>query len=296
MSNQIRHKREVAWRVFAREFNASKHVINKNEDMIPSYVVSPLGTLANRVFIAGVVTEIENLGSDSEPFWRVRITDPTGVFYLSAGQFQPEVALAISKLKIPSFVCVLGKTRTYTPEGGAMYVTILPESVVETTRETRDLWILDTVKKTQERLNCMSEALKNDSPSEEWLIDMGFKQVVAHGVMKALNLYDEIPIDYYREMLMDPLRTLAERDDDFLTSGAAAFGQRAVSEEENTLRKEILKIIEDRDHDGEGAIYQDLMELVEAAKIDRNEAEDIITKLLDDGHLFEPVLGRLKRA
>lgn len=295
MSDKVRHKREIAWRLFAREYNASKHVINKDEDMLPSYVVTPLGSLANRVLIAGVVTDIKNMGSDSEPFWRIRVTDSTGVFYLSAGQFQPEAAKIVSKLKIPSFVCVLGKTRTYTPEGGPMYVSIIPESIVETTRETRDLWIFDTIKKTQERLNCMSEALANDSSSEEGLIEMGFPRVVAHGVMEALNLYDEIPLDYFREMLMDPLRTLAEGNDDYLTSKAIPFGKRAVSKEENTLRKEILKMIEDLDYDDEGAVYHDLAEQIAAVKIDRDEAEDTITRLLDDGYLFEPVLGRLKR-
>lgn len=295
MADQVRNKREVAWRVFAREYNASKHVIKKDEEMAPSYVLSPLGSMANRVFVAGVVTEIDNMGSDNDPFWRVRVTDPTGVFYLSAGQYQPEAAKAIAKLNIPSFVCVLGKTRTYTPEGGSMYVSILPESIVEIGRETRDLWILDTVKKTQERLNCMSEALANEAPTEEGLIELGFPRVVAHGVMQSIGHYDEIPLEEFREMLMDPLRTLAEGDDDFLTSGAAPSAQRGVSEEENTQRKEILKMIEDLDLDGEGAVYQDLMEQVVAAKIDRDEAEDVITKLLDDGHLFEPVLGRLKR-
>ena len=176
-----------------------------------------------------------------------------------------------------------------------MYVSILPESIVEVTKETHDLWIMDTVKKTLERLNCMSEALANDDPTEEGLIEAGYPRVVAHGVMETLKLYEQIPLEDFKEMLLDPLRTLAEGDDDFLVSGRAPSGQRGVSEEENTLRKEILKMIEDLDLDEEGAIYQDLMEQVDAAKIDRDEAEDTITRLLDDGYLFEPVLGRLKR-
>ncbi len=295
MAEQQRNRREVAWRIFAREYNASRHVIKRDEEMAPSYVISPLGALANRVFIAGVVTEIENAGSDNEPFWRVRITDPTGVFYLSAGQYQPEAAKTISKLKVPSFVCVIGKTRTYTPEGGSMYVSVLPESIIEIDREVRDIWILDTVKKTQERLNCMTEALANESPSEDGLQELGFPRVVANGVINATQLYDEIPLEEFREMLLDPLRTLAEEEDDFVSSAVVGSAQRGVTEEENTLRKEILRLIEELDLDGEGAVYQDLMEKVVEAKIERDEAEDTITKLLDDGHLFEPVLGRLKR-
>ena len=176
-----------------------------------------------------------------------------------------------------------------------MYVSILPESIVEITKKTRDLWIMDTVKKTMERLNCMSEALANEDPTEEGLLEVGYPRVVAHGVMETLKLYDQIPLEDFQEMLLDPLRTLAEGDDDFLESGRAPTGQRGVSEDENVLRKEILRMIENLDRDGEGAVYQDLIEKIVAAKIDRDEAEGTITKLLDDGHLFEPVLGRLKR-
>jgi RPA family protein len=293
MTEPKRNRREVAWRIFAREYNASRHVINKDEEMSPSYVISPLGAFANRVFIAGVVTDIENAGSDNEPFWKVRISDPTGVFYLSAGQYQPEAVLAISKLRIPSYVCVLGKTRTYTPEGGFMYVSILPEAIIEIDKDLRDIWIMDTIKKTRERINCMHEALGYEEPSEETLIEQGFPIVVANGVMRALELYDEVPLEDFMEMLLDPLRTLTEGEEDPFTDTSSV--QRGISEDEHALRKEILKLIEELDLDGEGAVYQDLIEQVGEAKIDRNEAEDCITNLLDDGHLFEPVLGRLKR-
>ena len=295
MAEQTRNRREVAWRMFAREYNASAHVLKRDEEMAPSYVVSPLGAMANRIYISGVVTEIENAGSDNDPFWRVRITDPTGVFYLSAGQYQPEAAKIISKLQVPSFVSVIGKTRTYTPEGGTMYVSILPEAISLIDKNLRDLWIMDTVKKTRERLKCMTEALSNETPSIEGLMEQGYPWVVAHGVMEAIGLYGDIPLEELKEMLFDPLRTLAEGEEDLLSAAASASGQRGVSEEENTLRKDILKLIEELDTDGEGAVYQALMEKIVDQKIDRDEAEDTITKLLDDGHLFEPVLGRLKR-
>ena len=291
MADQTRNRREVAWRIFAREYNASRHVIKKEEEMAPSYVISPLGAMANRVYISGVVTEVENIGTDNEPFWRVRVTDPTGVFYLSAGQYQPEASKTISKLKVPSFVSVLGKTRTYTPEGGSMYVSILPETIVEADKNARDLWILDTVKKTRERLNCITEALAMESPAEEELMEMGFPRVVANGALKAIEMYDKIPLEEFREMLLDPLRTLTEAEDEFLTAQAT----RGISEEESSLRKELLRLIEELDTNGEGAVYQELMEKVVELKMDRDETEDTITKLLDDGHLFEPVLGRLKR-
>ena len=290
MAEQYKNRREVAWRVFAREYNASKEVIKREEEMAPSYVLTPLGAMANRVFISGVVTEIENSGSDTDPFWKVRVTDPTGVFYLSAGQYQPEAAKIIAKLKVPTYVCVLGKTRTYTPEGGSMYVSIMPENIVEANRKERDIWILDTVKKTRERLACIAEAMKMDPPAVETLEEMGFPHVVAQGAVKAVEMYDSTPLDEFREMLLEPLRALAYGEEEVSQSEV-----RGVSEEESSLRKEVLKLIEELSDSDEGAVYQELMETVETRGMDKEEVEDTITKLLDDGLLFEPVLGRLKR-
>jgi RPA family protein len=105
-------KRETAWRVFAGEFNSSLHVIPSMENRAPSYVVSPLGAKINRLFAVGVITDVENIGTESEPMWRARLSDPTGVFFLSAGQFQPEAARTLSKLKPPVFAAVIGKSRT----------------------------------------------------------------------------------------------------------------------------------------------------------------------------------------
>ena len=102
MADQQRNRREVAWRMFAREYNASTVIMKGDEDMSPSYVLSPLGAKANRVFLSGVITEVENKGSENEPFWTVRITDPTGIFYLSAGQYQPEAAKKTAVTPCPS--------------------------------------------------------------------------------------------------------------------------------------------------------------------------------------------------
>jgi len=57
----------------------------------------------NRLFIVGVVTEVENIGKDNT-LWRGRVADPTGVFTVYAGQYQPESAIFLSELNIPAYV------------------------------------------------------------------------------------------------------------------------------------------------------------------------------------------------
>src|SRR6266705_1127868 len=52
-----------------------------SSDLAPSYVVTPLGAKVNRVFVVGVITDVENVGSDIQPMWRARVSDPTGTFH-----------------------------------------------------------------------------------------------------------------------------------------------------------------------------------------------------------------------
>ena len=114
--------RETAWRVFATELSASSLEIRATEEKSPSYVVSPLGAKINRVLIAGVMTEKENVGGDDEPMWKARIQDVTGSFYISVGRYQPEASAAIADLEAPCFVAAVGRVRTYTADNQKVYV------------------------------------------------------------------------------------------------------------------------------------------------------------------------------
>ena len=96
------HKREAAWRLFAEEFNASRLEIKGEGEYTPSYIVTPLGALVNRMFVVGVLTDVENIGSGEEPLYRARVVDPTGTFYVSAGQYQPEAAKRLASIKTPA--------------------------------------------------------------------------------------------------------------------------------------------------------------------------------------------------
>jgi RPA family protein len=168
------NKREVAWRIFAEEFNGSKLEIRGEGEYTPSYVVTPLGAMVNRVFVVGVLTDVENIGQSEEPLYRGRVVDPTGTFYVSAGQYQPEAAKKIAGLKTPVIVAVVGKVRTYSPEAGTVYVSLRPEDITEVSPEIRDWWIVETAKLTRMRVDGMTEAQEGDKPTEEGLVKLGY--------------------------------------------------------------------------------------------------------------------------
>ena len=133
-------KREPAWRVFAGEFNDSTVEIKGQGEMSPSYVITPLGAKVNRLFVIGVLTDVENISQEGE-LVRAHISDPTGVFTLYSGQYQKDVTDALTKIDVPTFVAVIGKARTYTPEEGMLYVSIRPERILEVSADIRDKWI-----------------------------------------------------------------------------------------------------------------------------------------------------------
>ncbi len=149
--------REVARRAFASEFNDAGYTFKESDDeRAPVYLLLPTGQSANRVFLVGTLTEKEDVGDDSE-YWRARIVDPTGTFFVYAGQYQPEAASAIRDLDSPSYVAVTGKPRTYETDDGTIRVSVRPESITEVDADVRDRWVVETAERTIERVAAFDE-------------------------------------------------------------------------------------------------------------------------------------------
>ena len=149
--------REVAQRVFAREFNDSGYTFKESDDdRAPVYLLLPTGERANRIFVVGTLTETEDVGEDSE-YWRGRVVDPTGTFFVYAGQYQPEVANVLREIETPKYVAVVGKPRTYETDEGDTNVAVRPESITVVDAATRDRWVTETAGRTVERIEAAAE-------------------------------------------------------------------------------------------------------------------------------------------
>jgi hypothetical protein len=144
--------REVARRAFAAEFNDASHTFKESDDeRAPAYQLLPTGEKANRVFFVGTLTEKEDIGDDNE-YWRGRIVDPTGTFFVYAGQYQPEAASTLRELEPPAYVAVVGKPRTYETDDGNVNVSVRPESITVVDAATRDRWVVETAERTIDRV------------------------------------------------------------------------------------------------------------------------------------------------
>jgi RPA family protein len=185
--------REVARRVFAREFNDASHTFKESDDeRAPVYLLLPTGERANRVFLVGTLTEKEDVGEDDE-YWRGRIVDPTGTFFVYAGQYQPDAASTLRDLEPPVYVSVVGKPRTYETDDGGINVSVRPESITAVDATTRDRWVVEAATRTLERVAAV------DDEGNEY-------------ARMARDEYD-LPVADYREMALAALEGLDETDE-----------------------------------------------------------------------------------
>ncbi len=288
--------REVAWRVFASEFNESNLEIEGSEERAPSYLVTPLGAKINRIYAVGVLTEKENIGDPEEPMWRARVTDQTGTFFVSAGQYQPEVTSTLTNMEPPIFVAVVGKASTYEPDEDTFLTSIRAEIIKEVTEDQRNNWIIEAARSLKNRLQVAIEASKMDEISVEELVELGFDERLAEGYKLASEHYDSVDFNRYERMLEDSLRHVLP---EYETKTIQDIDQETEEERDEDLEDFILEFIgdiEESENLDNGVDYERVKEKVmEEKEISQDDFEEAVNNLRTDGKLYEPVLGNLKR-
>jgi len=297
--------RETAWRLFSEEFNSSTLDISSSEDRAPSYVVTPLGAKVNRLFVVGVITDTENIGSEESPMIRARLADPAGSFYISAGQFQPEATATLRELSPPEFVTVVGKSRVYSPDDSVRLLSIRPEMIRRCDAALRDYWIYETCSSMTRRIDVMREAVKMDPATVQELEALGFPRYLAEGAAAAASHYEKIDLEAYHGIAVDALREIVssgmggvrEVNVDEMVVSPEAEEVEVSSDDELIVDAEetVLKIIDDMDVNGKGAEWDAVSAAAGKKGIDRERLEEICTDLMDKGDIYEPELGRMKR-
>jgi RPA family protein len=293
--------REVAWRLFASEYNDANLETEGTGERPPSYIVTPLGAKVNRVFVVGVITDVENVGTDGQPMWRARVSDPTGTFHVYAGQYQPEAATALSKLRPPVFGAIVGKSRIYSPQPGTTYTSIRPETIKSVDEGVRDFWILEACRSLQRRLDAMAEAQKMDPLTKEGLVKIGVKEAVADGIVQAVNHYGKVDLSRYTAMLAEGLRYLLPEYRETPPPGEQVPDAPAPAVKEEPVREadesegKVLEIIAALDQEGKGAPWEGILERAASTGLSKDSLEESINTLLDKGLIYEPILGRMKK-
>jgi len=300
----MKNPRETAWRVFASELNSAEYEIKAEEEKKPSYQLSRLGAIINRVLVAGVLTEKENVNTETEPMWKGRIIDPTGgSFYINVGKYQPEAAASMTDLEVPCLIAVVGKVKSYTTDEGRTWVSVRPERVVQIDDATRDEWLLDAAKSTWKRLVDMKKAMKQEDRSVDGLMASGLSEISARGISLAIEQYGMPDSSAHLKAIQSALRSLLpDKNIDLGLPEELAdapeeveFDQGTPSEDSDDKEAIILQLLEDLDVDNKGAPRDQLEEQAAAKGISPMELEEISSSLMDKGLVYEPNLRYLKR-
>lgn len=304
-SSQQQFKREPAVRIFAQELasvelTAGKEETEKADRFTPTYAFSPTGAKINRVFVCGVLTEVDEMETSSASFIKGRLVDATGAVGIMAGQYQPEVAVALRDMagKLPAFVAVIGKPNIYKPKDGGCYVSIRPEDVRVVTEQIVETWTAETAKQTLDRIRRLKEAIASGKGSDE---------------MKAVIAVYEPKIDNLKHMVLVAIGKAATTDYIPKTNGdggGVKSSQTAPADEQARLPAHVpAQTPNNENAEAAHALLKDMCALSEdgtvggSTFVDRlvqrrlaspDTALSLIKSVMDQGLIYEPKMGRLK--
>ncbi|HIH94568.1 TPA: DNA-binding protein [Methanosarcina acetivorans] len=283
-------KREVAKRVFAKEFEACRELEKSArqaselaDSKSPNLLISPLGLILNRVFVVGVLTELDSIGTQNE-MWKARIVDPTGAFTVYAGQYQPDASIFFSMVRVPIFIALTGKARIYEPEPGSVFISIRAEEANVVDEEIRNRWVVDTAEQSVDRLEAFSEALEVGYRGEalrEYLLERGVSEEFAEGISIALER-ERFPREFARQLrasIREGLKAL-----DFEAEGTA----EAADQKEFVL--ELLREM----GGNKGVDYAAFVDSAVAKGVPEEVVEEVVRSLLAGGQCYEPRIGIIR--
>jgi uncharacterized protein len=284
-------KREVAKRVFAKEFEACRELKKSFrsdsatlDPKSPNLLISPLGLILNRIFLVGVITELDSIGTQND-MWKARIVDPTGAFTVYAGQYQSEASMFFSTVQVPAFIALTGKARIYEPEPGSVFVSIRAEEANVVDEEIRSRWVIDTAEQTVERLEVFSDALDSGYRGEKlkkFLLEKGVSPELAEGISIALEI-EKAPYEFaelIRASIKEGLRALNfEPEDD--------------TEAKADQKEFVLELLREMGGN-KGVDYAAFVEAAISRGILEEIVEEVVSSLLAGGQCYEPKIGIIR--
>ena len=315
-------RREPGVLVLAKELSAAieKHV--EDREYSPTYLISEIGAKLSRVLIGGVLDQLENRGTDDDPFYTARVIDPNGDFYyLQAGQYNPEGAIALSKLEAGVPILCVGKVRARTPDDSERtYVSVQPESIRAVSMDEVSHWAIKACDKLNTRINA-NKAFGND---DDALKEAKLTKREMDGLELSKDFYPTIAVENYQALLYDCLTRLAGGDvatpETTNFTGEFEPAKTTESEAKPEVKKEAEEIKEEKNpeeesqptaddnneekvlalikkmDEGDGIYYDDLGIAISMEGIDGPMLDEILDSLTDQGLIFQPRFNHYKEA
>lgn len=293
-------RREPAWRVTARELEGANEEERGEGDRVASYLITPWGGRLNRVLVGGTLSPAEPVGRDpTQPFWRARLTDPTASIAVTAGSFQPAAMAQLRGVTGAPAALVVGKVHLYRGRDGTAYVSVRAEAIRKVPEAEERACLAEAVAQTLDRLDLLDRLARNEAPGEVpslWL----------RAAEESRRRYPSVDRGSARSQLAAAVRhvggTVASAPLP-LPSGTVRFRHdppapspsppSAADRADEALVLDLLDQVAEASLDSY-ADRRELLARVAAQGLPGPRAEEVLSRLEDDGTVEEPIVGKLR--
>lgn len=268
-------RREPARWIFAKELRDTTVIEEKDpEEKGKPYVVTPLGTRAKRVLLAGTVTS----KNSEENLTKVAVSDLTGTFYVNAfaNDFNIEQKSALDSLEAERKVTIMGRINPFRTDEGVYYFNINPELVQECESTSVDFWNLRTAYVAKRKLYAIREAQKGSITDAENITKLGYSRDEADCAIRATSSYSDFEYQRFQEVVQGVMDSLVKPSQ---------------STESKTF---ILGYVRDNDTDGKGCRYDDVVIAASNKGLEQTEVDEVLNSLGSEGEIYEVSLKRYK--
>lgn len=307
--NMPEFRRKPAAKMLVAEVKETTYTLPKSgEDTYESQsFLTPTGEVVSKVVVCGTAIEKEDVGRD-QPFWRMRVADPTGGMAVFAGQYQAEAAQTIAGLEIPCHVMVVGKLSIYQPENGNKIISIRPDRISIIKQEDRDAFLLDAAEQLAARLKAPKNAERTKEVYPSW-----DSKVLAKCAADALRGLIEPGVEQPAQPPAPPAQVEAPAAPPAapptVQTPAAEKPTKTPAEKKKVKKEEktpevppatgafvdgkdlILEIIKSQQ---KGCQYEKLFASLKEKGRAMMDVDSAIKKLMDEGLIYEPKIGVLR--
>ena len=311
MTERIRHSRQSAIRLFAREYYESSLPDGGEGEFDPVFIITKLGAKVNRMLVAGVIEGLERRDTERGPMYQGSVRDPTGRHMWSVGSFQPELHSEMEELlaRFESgdrflMTCV-GKSNHYQTEDGGFFVRMRLEDHAIIDRAAYAAWLIDAADHTMRRIDAWSKAKECADASPDTLREAGVPEDLHDGLLLALGHYPDWDPESYKVGVLQALSAAEGRfvsfDEDEADStpevAAAPQAEASGDSEEGAadIPETVLSLIKEKAGE-DGLDYNSIVQGCAQRGINDEAAiENAIDKLRDvDCEIIEARFGWFK--
>lgn len=300
--------REPAWRVLASELLASTEEEKGSGERAASYLLSPLGAQMNRVLMVGDLSAGESIGKDeAQPFFRARLTDPTGTVTVTAGGFQPRALAGLRSRVTTGRAMVVGKAHLFRGRDGATYTSVRAEALRPISEEEHRSALADAVEHSAQRL---ATARRLRSGRSDGVIDATrAADRWEAAARRAVTKYPQIDLGEFATSLRRAGAAVSGSEFDASRSAesrgsvqvrrsvppAVPPAPTAAQRAEESAFLDLIDELAESSVDG----YADLQEALRRSAtsgVSESQAEELLNRLEESGAIEEPIVGKLRRA